>query len=69
LGEATRGSRKFQFKYGTEPVKPDMIHLLLSNSQIYKLSTPAVRDKVPSPKGARAAQLNRQDALAVSARS
>jgi hypothetical protein len=35
---------QFQFRYGTDPVKPDMIHLVLSNSRIYKLSTPAARD-------------------------
>jgi hypothetical protein len=35
---------QFDFKYGAASETPDMIHLLLNNSQMFKLSTPAESD-------------------------
>jgi len=32
----------FQFKYGTSPVSPNMIQVILGKSQLYKLSAPTV---------------------------
>lgn len=33
---------QFQFKYGTSPVAPNMIQLVLGKSRLYKLSKPTV---------------------------